>query len=111
MIIIIHLLPSQSPKIEVKKFIDDIKAQNHPSWCHEKTIAGEDVVYYNPFQYYIDKRVVFRTKVTEGAIIFEPIYYSGSDDPVESEVKYHIIRLCFLIIKEYFEEGMSLQII
>lgn len=111
MIVVKHLLPSQSPKIELKKFIDDIKALNHPSWSHEKTIAGEDVVYYNPYQYYNDKRVVFRTKVAEGAIVFEPINFFESNDPLESEVKYQIIRLCSLIIKEYFEEGMSLQII
>lgn len=110
MFIVMLLPPSKSAPKVLKSFFDHIDENRHPGWVHENTLDNREVIFHNPYQFYKEKSVIFLPYIKDNSIVFESSHWSTTPSPGVEQVKNHIIRLCAFLLKEYFEEGVSIQI-
>lgn len=110
MLLLLHL-PSVLNALKWKqKIIENIMKGNHPGWVHDTTLDNREVIFYNPYQFYKEKSVIFFPYIKDNSIVFESSHWSDTPSPGIEQEKHHIIRLCSFLLKEYFEEGISIQI-
>lgn len=111
MVLIIKLPAYLSSNDILENIIANIKACHHPNWRYDTNIDDKDVIFHNPYQFYTDKSIIFLPYLKDNSIVFESSHWSETPSPGVEQEKNHIIRLCAFLLKEYFEEGVSIQIL
>lgn len=111
MFLIFQLPTSLSANKTLQNVLANVKSCMHPNWRYEITFDNRETIFHNPYQFYNEKSVIFLPYIKDNSIVFESSHWSDTPSSGVEQEKNHIIRLCAFLLKEYFEEGVSIQIL